>query len=596
MCKAAYEFNIAYITTNYALPDVNAEESPANAGTSGGGAGSSEVAAPAPRPSRPGKDAGMATARAMASANLAHAAAPPPPPPLPPLPEGPLNDEQIAERLSLLHCEWADAEQTELQGTAETSADEVGLLLNKIGADYCKLLVPEREYVFQRSQHGDLNLNCHSRPVVDGDGGSGDGDEMLADEEWRSLEGGPWIAKLMRASRQPVDSATYRNFQMPLSFDPVTTPLMPGGQLKLPIVAGGPPDGIKLQLPASWTARTRSMMFRLKLSKAGATSSSVTINQILFRAQVPPTDTEEEEAEQAPEENDGGGGGGGDLLAHEPPLATAVVPLAEIPAGALAAAAPDGTPPPAASIADSQDGVDAIQAAVRASHLELNMGMPPASDGTMAARARELLTRSGQALPGEGEAAAEPPSFGDVPAQHAAQMGAAAEAVDVAQNGAPGADSEAEAAEDPEAVEAMEEEDAEAEAGSPPHAVIAQPQQRASARAHRKRVRFGDNGEFDGAASSFKSAPIARKASPRQSEEMGVPAFALPGETVFAMGLHAGTRKRFKARVERLRKMVRVRSEPNAPLRVRHAASLLSQASTLECATVSAHRGSLPRR
>ena len=35
---------------------------------------------------------------------------------------------------------------------------------------------------------------------------------------------------------------------------------------------------------------------------------------------------------------------------------------------------------------------------------------------------------------------------------------------------------------------------------------------------------------------------------------MGVPAYALPGEQVWAMGLHAGTRRRFKAEVIGLRK------------------------------------------
>ena len=34
---------------------------------------------------------------------------------------------------------------------------------------------------------------------------------------------------------------------------------------------------------------------------------------------------------------------------------------------------------------------------------------------------------------------------------------------------------------------------------------------------------------------------------------MGVPAYALPGEQVWAIGLHAGTRKRFKAEVVGLR-------------------------------------------
>ena len=68
-----------------------------------------------------------------------------------------------------------------------------------------------------------------------------------------------------------------------------------------------------------------------------------------------------------------------------------------------------------------------------------------------------------------------------------------------------------------------------------------------------RKVQYGDNGELDGAASSFRSAPAARKASVDPSVEMGVPAYALPGEQVWAMGLHAGTRKRFKAEVVKLR-------------------------------------------
>ena len=47
---------------------------------------------------------------------------------------------------------------------------------------------------------------------------------------------------------------------------------------------------------------------------------------------------------------------------------------------------------------------------------------------------------------------------------------------------------------------------------------------------------------------------MARKASVSPSDEMGVPAYAMPGEIVYAMGLHAGTRKRFKAKVMKLRK------------------------------------------
>ena len=77
---------------------------------------------------------------------------------------------------------------------------------------------------------------------------------------------------------------------------------------------------------------------------------------------------------------------------------------------------------------------------------------------------------------------------------------------------------------------------------------------RSSSRQPKRKDRFGDNGEFEGAASSFRSAPQSRKASIDPSVEMGVPAYALPGEQVWAMGLHAGTRKRFKAEVVGLRK------------------------------------------
>ena len=72
-------------------------------------------------------------------------------------------------------------------------------------------------------------------------------------------------------------------------------------------------------------------------------------------------------------------------------------------------------------------------------------------------------------------------------------------------------------------------------------------------RERKRKAQYGDNGELDGAASSFRSAPAARKASVDPSVEMGVPAYALPGEQVWAMGLHAGTRKRFKAEVVKLR-------------------------------------------
>ena len=77
--------------------------------------------------------------------------------------------------------------------------------------------------------------------------------------------------------------------------------------------------------------------------------------------------------------------------------------------------------------------------------------------------------------------------------------------------------------------------------------------QRVSHRTTRKRERFGDNGELDGPASAFKTAPVALKAPVSLSDEVSVPGFAMPGAELWAMGLYAGTRKRFKATVVKLR-------------------------------------------
>ena len=49
---------------------------------------------------------------------------------------------------------------------------------------------------------------------------------------------------------------------------------------------------------------------------------------------------------------------------------------------------------------------------------------------------------------------------------------------------------------------------------------------------------YGDNGELDGAASSFRSAPAARKASLDVSVETEIPEFAAVGAEVWAYGLH----------------------------------------------------------
>ena len=51
-----------------------------------------------------------------------------------------------------------------------------------------------------------------------------------------------------------------------------------------PVLAGAPPEGIVCALPSSWTSRSRTLIFKLKLSKSGATESEVPIHQILHRS------------------------------------------------------------------------------------------------------------------------------------------------------------------------------------------------------------------------------------------------------------------------------------------------------------------------
>jgi len=459
-----------------------------------------------------------------------------------------LNDEQIAARMAELRVTWVDAGQSEMRGAVETDIDAVHSLLNEMGADVCTLLTPELTYVFERSIHGERRLNCTTHApdrLVDDDGEW----EPLQDE-WQPLEGGPWVAKLMRPSRQPVAHATYRNFyvtsaqlsferpHLPLfsahqqivrsnlahtvGFDPDTTPLLPGGKVKFPCVAGAPAEGIVCTLPQSWSGRDKSFVFRLKLSKNGCAANEVTINQVLFRGPVLEEDGEGESG--------GEGGGEGDGAAS-------VVPLAQVPAAALAAAAAPADAEAESTVSDG--AADAIQMAARAADLETNLSMPEAPAGSMAALAREALVRSDGALPGEGDAVVESPSAGPPPAEHADAMAAVAANDAVADDGMLAS---APPLSPPPAPEAP-----------PPAPPASLPPSRAG-RERKRKAFFGDAGELDGAASSFRSAPMDRKASVDPSEEMGVPAYAIPGSEVLAMGLHAGVRKRFKATVTGLRK------------------------------------------
>ena len=52
----------------------------------------------------------------------------------------------------------------------------------------------------------------------------------------------------MSKSRQPVSTATYRNYGVTIPFDSIDTLLSPGGQIRFQVVPGAE-DGVTLQLP-----------------------------------------------------------------------------------------------------------------------------------------------------------------------------------------------------------------------------------------------------------------------------------------------------------------------------------------------------------
>jgi len=110
---------------------------------------------------------------------------------------------------------------------------------------------------------------------------------------------------------------------------------------------------------------------------------------------------------------------------------------------------------------------------------------------------------------------------------------------------------------------------------APPAAAPVQQQQTSRfGRLVKSADKFGTRGEMDGAASSFMSTPVPRRAMPDVSVETSVPAWANPGSPIlFAWGLHAGTRKRFRAKVLKLRPQyprIVCAARSNWPSRQRH--------------------------
>ena len=428
---------------------------------------------------------------------------------------------------------------------------------------------------------------------VDNGGEEANGDGGLVDDEWKRVPGGPFVARLMCKSRQPVARASYRNFNVAVPFDPIEGPLEPGGEIKFPIVAGAPAEGIVCKLPSSWGADKEVLHFKLKLDKAGATEPTVTIASAFHRP--PPDDVEEQEQQLA---------GAIDLTAGEPALnaeAAEAADEAEAEAEAEGAEEENGE---AVAAAEAEADV-----AAAGSGNDEDDGLPDwvieqterrvASKPAAAASSVSVQPQSPEVQPeveAEEEAEEEAGDEDTAPTLTDEEIAARLEGLhcvwhddnqeqldgttETDLNGVvellkaigaeacvlvvPGTTYEIQrsicgarhftVSSEPNEVE-PEVDNGQGERSPPPPPPPPPPVvPRSSARQPKRKERFGDNGELDGAASSFHSAPAARKASIAPDVEMGVPAYALPGEQVWATGLHAGNRKRFKAEVVGLRK------------------------------------------
>ena len=246
----------------------------------------------------------MAKARAMANdqnplaGSVAAAAAPVPmaveeaaaqAAPEPEPPAEPPSEEEIGARLAAVHCVWSgeEDERKQLTGTADTDVEAVHQLLKDMGVNACTLFMPQRVYVFKRSRFGDRRLNCTSQHpmalVSEPSDSEFDEEEPAAPpEEWTVLEGGPWTAKLMRPAKQPGVHALYRNFQVAIPFDPIETPLVPGMVIRFEGVPGGPEEGILCAVPV-FSGNAQALVFKLKLTKAGAPGGNVTIQSAAYQ-------------------------------------------------------------------------------------------------------------------------------------------------------------------------------------------------------------------------------------------------------------------------------------------------------------------------
>ena len=308
----------------------------------------------------------------------------------------------------------------------------------------------------------------------------------------------------MTKSRQPVSTASYRNYGVAVPINPIDGPMYPGCEIKFPVVAGGPPEGIICSLPQSWGADKEMLIFKLKLDKACATEDTVTIASALYREPRVDTDEGEDEAVEI------------DPTAHKSSI--------QHPSSPVQSAAEDEG---AVEAGVGAEGEYAVEAEATADDEYAVDAEATAEEGEAEAMA-EGETEEGVAegVDGEGSDDELPPWVLD-------QTGGGAAA-------------------NPSVAHTHDEDDgAPSPLPPPPAPPLVVP--RSSSRQPKRKQRFGDNGEFEGAASRFRSAPPSRKASLDPSVEMCVPGYALPGKQVWAMGLRAGVRMRFKAEVISLR-------------------------------------------
>jgi hypothetical protein len=337
--------------------------------------------------------------------------------------------------------------------------------------------------------------------------GGEDEDGAFVDDEWQPLPGGPFYARLMSKCRQPVSTATYRNYGVTIPFDPHDTLLSPSGQIRFPVVPGAE-DGVTLQLPNSWSGETSCLVLKLKLDKTGATDRTVTINSALCRG--PLVESEDEEDEDGMDLDEMGGEVEAeaptpatpvdDLLAHEPPLHPSPLPAAAI-------------------LTDGQIGER-----LAALHCEWEDEEQTTLVGTAETNVDDLHQLLDEMHVSRCDLLKPDMQYEFRRSSHGERNLVITSSPRSAQQVVP-----------------------------PPTLMEPSAAPRSSTRERKRKQRYGDAGELDGAASSFRSAPSARKKSVSFEDETSVPDFAFPPNELWAKGWHAGRHAWFRARVIKLR-------------------------------------------